>query len=174
MAKKSKEYSLHYLNQQYSAMRWLGKQGLTPEVIREFRWGMVDETTKTIRITRKSFFIKYDLKTGIATRTEDERESQITIQGSGHEWFFLHSRFICPWMFTTRPPLTWRKEGSRESLFPLEVVEKMCREIEVNDTVSILTKSGIFDSIEVSKLNITKMKTKEPTREAQVVSRPGR
>lgn len=170
----AKEYRLHYLNQQYSAMRWLAKQGLTPEAIREFRWGFVDETTKVIKVVSKVFYIKYDLETGMVARTEEERELHIPIKGSGHEWFFLESKFKCPWMFTTRPPVTWRKEGSRKYLFPLEVVEKMCRNIEITDTVSMLTKSGIFDKIEVSKLNITKMKTKEPTEEAEVLIEPGR
>ena len=53
MAKKQsnkREYSLHYLNQQFSAMRWLAKQGLTPEEIREARWGMIDDAEKVITI----------------------------------------------------------------------------------------------------------------------------
>ena len=174
MAKRPREYRLHYLNQQYSAMRWLAKQGLAPETIRELRWGAVDETTRKIRVIEKVFFIRYDTKTGMIFRDEKERELWIPIKGSGHEWFFLESKFKCPWMFTTRPPLTWRKEGSKKYLFPLEVVEKMCRNLELTDTTSVLTKSGIFDNIEVSKLNITKMKTKEPIREAEVINEPGR
>ena len=173
MAKKS-EYSLHYLNQQYSAMRWLGKQGLTPETIRELRWGMVDESNMTIKVPFTVFSIKYDENTGISARTETERELQISFRGSGHEWFFTKSHIYCAWMFTSERPRTWRRKGSEKSLFPLKIVEKMCRNIELTDTVSILTKSGMFDSIEVSKLNITKMKTKEPIEEAEVVKEPGR
>lgn len=170
----AKEYRLHYLNQQYSAMRWLAKQGLSPVDIRKMRWGAVDETTRKIRIVNKISHIRYDTDTGMMSRVEEERELWLPIKGSGHEWFFLESKFKCPWMFTTRPPLTWRKEGSMKYLFPLEIVEKMCRNLELTDSASVLTKSGIFDSIEVSKLNITKMKTKEPIEEAEVLDEPGR
>lgn len=164
-----KEYSVDYLNKQISAMRWLSEQGLTPDEIRVLRWGSVDETTKTIRIRQKLFFIKYDLKTKISTRLEDDKEIRIPIEGSGNEWFFLKSKFKCPWMFTAHPPKTWRKQGSKEALFPVKSVEKYCSDLTPKTSISVLTFVEKFDSIEVSKLNITNSKQPELIEEAEVV-----
>ena len=170
MSKIPEEWDLHYLNQQYSAMRWLAKQGLTPEEIRVLRWGAIDETDHTITLKKKFFFSRLDLKTGISSTIEDEHELKIKLTGTGHEWFFLKSKVPCPWVFTAHPPKTWRREGSKEALFPLEVVEKACRDLALTDTTSVLTKMNLFDNIEISKLNITKMKTTEQAEEAEVVN----
>ena len=158
---KNREYSLHYLNQQYSAMRWLAKQGLTPEEIREMTWGKVDEVTKTIKLVKKVVFIKYDPIIQSGVFDEEERELHIPIRGTGHEWFFLESKFKCPWMFTQFSPVSWRKKESRVALFPLEVVEKCCRDLLPTDRISTLTDMDFFGNIEISKLNVTKMKTAE-------------
>lgn len=160
-----KHYDINYLNKQIQAMRWLYQQGLTPDEIRVLRWGSVDETTKKIRIRQKMFFIRYDLKTGVESRIEDEREIQISIEGSGNEWFFLKSKFKCPWMFTAHEPNTWRKQGSEEALFPVTSVEKYC----TDNTINGLTFMDMFDNIEVSKLNITNSKPQELIREAEVL-----
>lgn len=163
-----KEYDVRYLNQQFSAMRWLAMQGLEPAEIRVMRWGSVDEVDKTIRINQKMFFIRLDKETGVVSRMEDEKEIRIPIKGSGHEWFFLKSKFKCPWMFTEHPPKTWRKEGSKEALFPLEVVENACRDL-ATPGISVLTFAAEFGNIEVSKLNITNPKPEGLIEEAEVV-----
>lgn len=150
-------------------MRWLAKQGLTPGEIRVLSWGAVDETTKTIEIRQKMFFIRYDLKTKVSTRLEDNKEIRIPIEGSGNEWFFLKSRFKCPWMFTAHKPKTWRKQGSEEALFPVEIVEKYCSDLTPENSISALTFVEKFDNIEVSKLNITNSKQPELIKEAVVV-----
>lgn len=169
MSTQTGEWDLHYLNQQFSAMRWLAKQGLTPVQIREFRWGAVDEVEKTIRVVSKIFHIYHHEGSNFISRKEEEREIHIPIIGSGHEWFFLKSKYICPWMFTATPPKTWRREGSKESLFPLEVVERACRDLVLTESTSVLTFLEEFDTIELSNLNITKMETKELIEKAKVV-----
>ncbi len=168
MAKKPTEWGIQYLNQQYSAMRWLAKQGLTPEQIRVMRWGAVDETDRSIRIDTNFFYVKYDKKTDIAKVDTGEREIHISLKGSGHEWFFMESKIACAWMFTARPPKTWRKQGSIEALFPLEVVENCCRDLALNPSISGLTELENFGNIRVSKADITKLKTSE-LMEAEVV-----
>lgn len=163
-----KDYDPSYLNKQFAAMRWLAVQGLTPEEIREMRWGAVDETTKKIKLRQTFFSIKYDLKTRAMIKDEYDREILIDIEGSGNEWFFLKSMFKCPWMFTSHPPKTWRKEGSKEALFPLDIIERNVKELLIKDSTRGLTFSELFDNIEISKLNITNSKPEE-IREAKVV-----
>lgn len=166
-----REWPHNYLQQQFSAMRWLAEQGFTPVEIREFRWGMVDEGDRTITVRPMIRHIHYDRNhQTIIADTIDREPIKIPIKGTGHEWFFLRSKYKCPWMFTAHEPKTWRKQGSREALFPLSVVEKCCRGIEQINNSSILTKLDKFDNIEVSKLNITKMKTEEPIEEAEVIN----
>lgn len=164
-----REYDLHYLNQEYSAMRWLAKQGLTPLEIQNMTWGAVDETTKTIRLAQKTFFIRYDKETRVSNRIEDKKELYIPIRGSGHEWFFLESKFKCPWMFTAYNPTTWRKQGSKKARFPVSQIEKICKDIRLSDSRSILTNIERFANIEISKLNITNSKPNGLIREAEVV-----
>lgn len=174
MARKEsdkREYSLHYLNQQFSAMRWLAKQGLTSEEIREARWGMVDDAEKVITIKTYISSALFNLESGTLIRkpATERRELKIPIKGTEHEWFFLESKFMCPWMFTAHQPKTWRREGSREALFPLEVVEKMCRDLPTSNAMSVLTKIEKCATIRVSKLNITKTKSIEQIQEAHVI-----
>ena len=155
-----KDYDPSYLNKQFAAMRWLAGQGLTPEEIREMRWGAVDETTKKIKLRQTFFFIRYDLKTKSMIKDEYDREIYIDIKGSGNEWFFLESKYRCPWMFTAYPPKTWRKEGSKKALFPLNVIERNIKDLSTKDSTRVLTFSDLFANIEVSKLNITNSKPK--------------
>jgi hypothetical protein len=113
---KSREYSLHYLNQQYSAMRWLAKQGLTPEEIREFRWWQVDELGRVVILRKNILGVRLERK--------------ISFKGSGHEWFFMKSpMYNVSWVFTAYRPKSWRRELGREALFPIEVVEKCCTQV---------------------------------------------
>ena len=170
MGKKQTSWNTHYFNQQISAMRWLVKQGLSPVEIRTFRWGAVDETTKTIAIRSKMFFIRYNRETGIISRTEDYKEVKTPIPEDRElRHFFLKSKYMCPWMFTATPPQTWRKEESKSSLFPLEVVENYCQEVTPIESSSVLTNLDNFATIKISKLNITKLKTQEPIKEAKVI-----
>ena len=168
MGKANREHNLHYLNQQFSAMRWLAKQGVPPEAIREFRWGMVDEESKTISVITEVFNISYDRKTGVLARIQNKREVKLDIRGTGQEEFFLKSRIYCAWMFTAERPRSWRKEKSREALFPLEVVEKCCRDLcEINNS-SILTNLDMIGNIRVSKANIKEAKNEELIVEGEV------
>ena len=72
-------------------------------------------------------------------------------------------------MFTRERPRTWRREGSKESIYSLAEVEEICSECSPvypgkkaeSDSISLLTNFDEFANIEVSKLNITKSKTKE-------------
>lgn len=166
---KSREYDLHYLNQEYSAMRWLAKQGLTPEEIREFTWGQVDESEKVVKIRRVIFSIRYDRNTGHIFRQEHKKEVKVSVKGSEHEWFFIKS--VIPnftWMFTAHRPKSWRKEQGREALFPLEVVENCCRDIVEIQSTNLLTLAVGYGNIEVSKLNIQNLKTVEQIEEAEI------
>lgn len=163
-----KEWPQSYLNQQYSAMRWLAKQGLTPEEIRTFTWGRVDESKKTVELSRKFFHIKYDLKTGIGKQDEEMKTRKVSVKGTGHEWFFTKSRIPCfSWMFTAYPPKSWRRELAKEALFPLEVVEWACRGVENCGKlcnfggVSVLTESENFGKLKVSKLNFANLERVE-------------
>lgn len=162
-------HSLSYLEQEFSAMRWLAEQGLTPEEIREFRWGLVDETERTVLIKRKFVSYKYNREDGTIFRTEDIREVRVSLKGSGQEQFFLKSKtpsFF--WVFTEHWPKGWRKEDAREALFPLSVVENCCRKTQITNSSTLTFIDGCAN-IEISKLNIHKSKTKELTREAEIV-----
>lgn len=164
--KRPKEWSSQYLNQQFSAMRWLARQGLTPPEIRECRWGMVDESSRTITIKTKIFHLKYTRGTNMLLKDESEKEIKLSLKDSGQEQFFIKSRISCAWMFTAHPPKTWRKEGSREALFPVDEVEKVLQGLPLKSP-SGLTILQLFANIEISNLNITKAKTKELTSKAQ-------
>lgn len=166
-----KEWSREYLLQQYSAMRWLAKAGLSPAEIREMRWGMVDEGERTITIKQEIFYIKYDIKCNMMQKKSDYKELKLSVKESGHENFFLRTKYKCPWMFTCHVPHTWKREESREALFPVEEIEHYCRDLELKDGKSVLTLAQMFDTIETSKVNITKMDNREQEiDEAEVVS----
>lgn len=166
----NREWSVQYLNKQYAAMRWLAKQGLAPEKIRLMSWGQVDEFDRTIRVKKQITNIMYDFDTKMVYRKEYDYPIKVPYQGSGQEWFFEKSKYPCMWMFTAFIPKSWRKEQAREALFPLEVVEKICKDLRLPEfkPLTILTDSA---NIEVSKLNIHKSKTNlKLAREAVIVA----
>ena len=164
-----RSWSPAYLQKQKEAIRWLFKQGLTPEEIREMRWGFVDDGDKLLRLRTKVTSVKVDLVSFDTTTAEYEHEFKIDLRHTQCEWFFLKSKISCAWMFTRERPKTWRKEGSKESLYSLSDIQDICRRIypvdpckRFNlDSINLLTNSDNFANIEVSKLNITKPKTKE-------------
>lgn len=164
-----RSWSPAYLQKQKEAIRWLFKQGLTPEEIREMRWGAVDDADKLLRIRAKITSIIADLNSFESTRTEYEHEFQIQLRHSECEWFFLKSKISCAWMFTRERPKTWRREGSKESLYSLSDIRGICRKNHSVDpckrftpnSINLLTNTDNFANIEVSNLNITKPKTKE-------------
>lgn len=174
-----RSWSPAYLQKQKEAIRWLFKQGLTPEQIREMRWGAVDEADKLLRIRAKITSISADLDSFDLTRTEYEREFQIQLRNSECEWFFLKSKIPCAWMFTRERPKTWRREGSKESLYSLPQIKAICRSFYsvdpckrfTSNSINLLTNTDNFANIEISKLNITKSKTKELGKKAMEVYR---
>lgn len=168
---KDRSWDFGYLQKQYEAMRWLHYElGISPDEIRLYRWGAVNEGDKTLRITKKIV----DLKTsrafsGVVKHDERERTFYIELKGTPNEWFFLKSKLSCPWMFTRERPTTWRREGSKSSLFTPGEIRRILiedsRYVE-NSTPDILKEVDIFGILEVSNLNITKMETKELERKA--------
>lgn len=164
-----RSWSPAYLQKQKEAIWWLCERGLTPEEIRVLHWGCVDDADKVLLVRRMVTFEKVDLKTWQIERSEYEKTFKIPLRHTECEWFFLKSKIPCPWMFTRERPKTWRREGSKESLYSLAAVEKICSETPSidpckcleSDSINLLTKMDKFANIEVSKLNITKSKTKE-------------
>lgn len=169
MAKRS-PYSIHYLNMQFSAMRWLASQGVCPEDIREFRWGNIDETEKVVVIKKRIFNIKFDRSSKQIYQTEQEKPVKVPIKGSDQEFFFLKSKTPSHfWVFTEHFPKSWRREESKEALFPLETIESVCRDVKIQNT-SPLTLIDKCANIEISKLNIHKPKNTELIEEAELVT----
>lgn len=164
-----------YLQEQYKAMAWLAKQGMTTGEICNLTWGAVDEADKVLKIKKKVVFLQADLDNGsIVKREEHDKDFQVPLKGTESEWFFLKSRIYCGWMFTRERPCSWRKEKSVSSLFTPVEIEKIIEENSGkldNTAINALTSEQVFDTIEVSKLNITKMKTKELEKEATMVER---
>lgn len=157
-----------YEMQQHSAMRWLAKQGMTPEEIREATWGIVDEEKKAVRIAKSMVRITYDPNTCAAKVKVENKDFWVDAKGSGHEDFFFKSRIYCGWMFVKYVPFSWRKENNREKLYSLSEVESYCRGIESTSiTSSILTNLDNFGRMKLSNLNITRMETEELKRRAQ-------
>ena len=156
-----REYTESYLFEQVSAMRWLKEQGLTCEQIRDMRWGMVDESARCIYFPTSITSLKIDLETGETVKNNEIKNVTIHIKGSGHEWFFLKSKFICPWMFTRQVPRSWRKGKSREDCYSLEDVEKFTDKTftpvipPLFEEIDELTKALKTDNIRVSIVNIT-------------------
>lgn len=167
---KNREWSTRYLNQQYAAMRWLAKQGLTPSEIREFNWGQVDEFTHTVKIPKTIISLMYDPKSKNVYKKETEKPIKIDYRGSGNEWFFEKSGMynIC-WAFTAHQPKSWRKEQGREAMFPLEVVEKVCQDLKLPE-FNPLTFISDCANIEISKLNIQNLETAGQIKEAEIVA----
>lgn len=162
-----------YLQEQYKAMAWLAKQGMTPVEMSNLTWGAVDEADKVIKINKKVVFLQADLDNdGIVRRDEYEKTFKVPLKGTECEKFFLKSTIWCGWMFTREKPRSWRKEKSVASLFTPVEIEKIIQENSGkldNTAINALTSEQFFDTIEVSKLNITKMKTKELEKEATMV-----
>ena len=164
-----RSWSPAYLQKQKEAMWWLLELGLTPEEIREMKWGSVDDGDKVFLMRRMVTFEKIDLNTWQIECTEYEKAFKIPLRGTKCEWYFLKSKIPCPWMFTRERPKTWRREGSKESLYSLAEVEKICSECSPvypckkveSGSINLLTNFDKFANIEVSKLNITKSKTEE-------------
>lgn len=163
----NREYSESYLFEQIEAMRWLKEQGLSCEQIRDMRWGMVDETDRCIHFPTSVTSLKANLKTGEIVKNTEVKDVLIRIKESGHEWFFLKSKYKCAWMFTKQVPKSWRKEKSREDCYSLEAVENFTKGIPTSvispfiEELNELTKALEFDSIRVSIANITNPETKE-------------
>lgn len=164
-----RSWSPAYLQKQKEAMWWLLELGLTPEEIRWLHWGCVDDANKVFIFRTKVTFLRADLVTGEIRREEYDKELKISLKETKCEWFFLKSKIPCPWMFTRERPKTWRREGSKESLYSLAEVEKICSECSPvypckkveSGSINLLTNFDKFANIEVSKLNITKSKTEE-------------
>lgn len=153
-------------------------QGLSCEDIREASWGMVDESERTVAIPTDVASYQYDPKTGFLRRRDCTGRIKIKVAGTENEWFFLKSRIGCTWMFTREKPKTWRKEGSRVSLYSLPEVEKIVNDgdhpPESNGSLGengddVLTKPLKFDNIEISKMNITKLEPTDGIEGAEVV-----
>lgn len=167
---KNREWSVQYLNQQYSAMRWLAKQGLTPSEIREFHWGQVDEFAHTITIRKNVVSLMYDQESQLIFRKETERPIRISYKGSGQEWFFEKSAIPnVTWTFTAHRPKSWRKEQGREALFPLKIVEKICQNL-ILPKFCPLTFINDCANIEISKLNIQNLETAGQIKDAELVA----
>lgn len=158
-----------YFQEQEKAMIWLTEQGCTPDEIRTMRWGAVDESDKTLTIRKNVTILELDRQSGFVKRDEYEKSFQIPLKGTKCEWFFLKSHIYCSWMFTRERPLSYKRKKSQASLFtPVEIM-KICGKAGSDYSINSLTNGNVFGTIELSKLNITKMKTKELGSRAMVV-----
>lgn len=158
----NRSWNADYLHEQHKAIKWLAEQGITLEEIREMRWGQIDESEKTLSVSKRVVALQYDRKTGLVKRDEYDKNIKILLKGTKCEDFFLKSRIYCAWMFTRELPTSWRKDRSKNSLYSLSVIRGICGKVATPvSTINALTKIESFANIEVSKVNITKMKTKE-------------
>ncbi len=172
MSKTNRGLPLEHLEAEYRAMRWLAANGYTLEEIQKFSWADVDEFDKKARAKREVFFIKYDRETGQIIADKREKELLIPIDDREVAEFFAHSRVYCHWCFVSERPLSWRKEKSLASLFPLCKIEEICgkpKPVE-KSFISSLTQGQGFGTIKVSKVNIQNTKTKEQAMEAALVN----
>lgn len=156
-----RSHNADYLQKQHRVMVWLYEQGISVEDIREMTWGSVDEEDKTFSLVTEVVHLQYDRESGLVKRDVSKKKIVIPLRGSEHEWFFLKSRIFCRWMFTRERPKTWRPEGSRDSLYSLSDIHGICGKLGKIDNINALTNGDLFGTIEVSKMNITKMKTEE-------------
>ena len=170
MGKNNRVLPLEHLEAEYRAIRWLYEIGLSCKEIQVFSWRDVDEFDKKIRLKREMFFTKYDPGTGMILT--DKREKQLLVEIDDREVaeFFAHSRIYCHWCFIEKKPLSWRKDKSIDSLFPLCKIEEICGGCENNSWISALTITQGFGTIKISKENIEKTKTKEQAKEAALVN----
>lgn len=166
----NRSWDSNYLQKQYEAMEWLVDQGMSLDEIRLMRWGSVDESNKTITLNKKMTILKADMKNpGLVKRDEYDKTFTVPLRGTKCEWFFLHSGIYCVWMFTREKPLYTQREKSRPSLFTSDEIKRALearRKLVENSTINALTNDDLFANIEVSKANITKMKTAELERKA--------
>ena len=149
-----RSFSQDYLHKQHEAMRWLHEQGITTEEIRTFTLGNIDEDTKAIRIVRTEFDAKYYSGLGKIYVDQWDRELRIPVRGSGHEWFFLKSRFISLYMFTRERPKNWRKRIAAESLYSLSEIRKICAKKSTPVSTNPLTFNREFAIIRGIEENI--------------------
>lgn len=157
-----RSFTKDYLKEQHEAIRWLYELGLSTADIRELRWGAVDEAEKVLKLNIPIAYLILDGKTGDIRKETETREFKISLRNHEHSDFLLKSRVYCPWMFTRERPRTWRREGSKESLYSLPDIREICgkpRTSEVSENV--LTKLLKFGKIDISKLNITNLKNLE-------------
>lgn len=166
----ARKHAKDYLLEEISAMRWLKEQGLSAKQIQSMRWGMVDESERLIHYPASVTSYWYNKETGEIQGTTEEKMIEISTRGSGHEWFFLKSKYMCPWMFTKEITKSWRKEKSREACYSVKYVENLTRDVpspvvpQLLKEIEVLTKTLVSDKMKVSIKNITKTETKEPTR----------
>lgn len=156
-----RSYDKKYLKEQHEVMRYLASLGVPHSEIREYTWGHVDEGDKVLKVSLPITEVTFNRKTGDVETNETMKEFKIELRGHEFEDFLLRSRINCPWMFTRERPKTWRKEGSKESLYSLSVIREICGKVgaTTDKAESILTKLLKFANIEISKLNITNLKT---------------
>ena len=167
---KNNRYSHNYLLKEKEAMKWLKKQGLSNQQIRDMRWGMVDEDERCINFPCSITSYSYDPSTGEIKREEKDKIVKISVKGSGYEWFFLKSKYKCPWMFTKKIPRSWRKERSREACYSEDYIGVITRFTSspvsplLFDDIELLTKVLVSGNMDISIENITKTETKEQTK----------
>lgn len=161
MATINRELPLEHLRMEMRVMQWLYGLGYTFKEIQKFNWSNVDEFEKKLRMDREVFFIQYDLKTGKMKVEKGKKHLEIPIDDDYMVRFFRYSRVYCHWCFICKKPLSWRKDKSIDSLFPLCKIEEICTGGKNNANLNALTKGLEFDRIKLSKENIEKAKTKE-------------
>ena len=151
-------FSLEYLRLQQGAMRWLYDNGFTYEEIQHFHLGNVDEGRKVVVASERNL-----KRAAQMVLHGGKPKLEVSVVGSRFEWFFLKSKFISCWMFTKEKPLSWRREVARASLYSIDEVRMICD----RDTSAarrsklLLTKTLVFGTMKVSKLNITNLKPEE-------------
>lgn len=148
-------------NQQIAAMRWLASHGVTPEQIRTFRWGDVDEANRKITLQKAFFRYVYDKETNLVYSKREVRDVALSPVGSGTEWFWFKSKIPSFfWVFLKYYPVAkrWRKEQQLDCLYPVEEIEMFIRDVEKLPSginTNLLTMDKKFATIEVSKVNFT-------------------
>ena len=125
MANFNRELPLEHIRAEMRAMRWLYTLGYSFEEIQKFSWREVDEFDRKIRMDREVFFAKYELKTGKIDIEKERKHMEIPIDDENVAVFFRYSRIYCQWCFVCKKPLSWRREKSVDSLFPLCKIENV-------------------------------------------------
>ena len=165
MANFNRELPLEHIRAEMRAMRWLYTLGYSFEEIQKFSWREVDEFDRKIRMDREVFFAKYELKTGKIDIKKERKHMEIPIDDENVAVFFRYSRIYCQWCFVCKKPLSWRREKSVDSLFPLCKIEEICmgQDYEADKThkIDALTNEDKFARIKLSKENIESTETRE-------------